>query len=342
MIVSGIGSDYWSIRNRLKNELSKKALVPSILIHPFEKQEIKCKVVGRPKLTETFGELGVARFSVVLQKCEDKIYPVASVDNTSLISNAMLDTFSKCEAVVATVKTTSGFVSSYQKLSEKLNAVYQVFYDAKRKVNMATAYVNTINATIVGFRNGINNFIALPEKMSKAVTNLFNTVLFTATNPLDNITFQKLLFGFGAADELLSNITVEHIEINRNNKILNNAINANSLAVCYGSLVGISFDTQDDLDATRSALNAQYESIYEDLDFDTQGSLTSLYALANSYLDTLDVDRVVSFNVDSTPLSVAVYNLYGDLANYDKISRLNKLSNNVMADGTIKIIAQES
>lgn len=341
LIVAGIEEDYWKARNALKNALSKRTLEPATLIHPFERIEIKCKVVGRVELTETINEIGVARFSVTFQKCQEKIYPVAATDNTAQIDNAMKETMEICEASVTKVKTSSGFVNSYEELSKKLNNIYQVYYDAKKTINMTTAYINTVNSTILGFRSNINKLISLPDQLAKSITGLFNTIAFVATNPIDNITFQKALFGFGSTDEVFSILTAENNEINNNNKIMNNAINANSLAIAFGSMSLISFNTQDELDATRKLLNDQFDSIYEDLDYDTQNALSLLSSLSNSYLDTIDADRVITFNVDLTPLSVAVFNLYGDTDNYEKISKLNRLENDIMADGTIKVIAQD-
>ena len=339
LIVYGVGEDYYSQRNALKSELEKKAIKVGTLIHPFQ-GTVKCKVVGEPELTETFTDLGIAYFAVTFQQCSDKIYPVSSTDNTAQIASMMSDTLAMCEASVAAVKASSGFVNSFTKLKNKLTAVSDAFNAAKAKINIATSYVDKVNSTILKFRNDVNRLIALPGELASSITGLFNTVHFVATKPLDNINFQKQLFGFGSLDGVLSSLTVEYIEINKNNKIINNAIRANSLALCFGTLPGVTFDTQDDLDATRKALNDQFDLIYEDLDFDIQNSLSNLSALANAYLDTVDTDRVVDFDAELAPLSVICYNLYGNTENADKISKLNRLENNVMAQGTLKVIAE--
>lgn len=330
-------NEYKSWRDALKAALSLKTT--GVLKHPID-GEIRCKVVGRPELIDSFAELGKSTFNVTFQKCSEKIYPVVSSDNSAEITSSVQTVLEFSDTYIKEkFNVRSDFVNSYQEAQNKINSISDVFDLAKGKVSIVTDYIDGINSSILKFRNDVNRLIGVPSDLAASITGLFNTINFVTSKPLDNITMLKQMFNFGQNDTNFSTLTVENKEINSNNLIINNAIKANSLALAYGCLVGIDFDTQDDLNSVRSTLNNQFDDIYENLSFEVKNSLSILSSLANIYLDTLDVDSVVDFNAELAPLSVICYNLYGSLDNYSKIRSVNKLDNNVCVKTTIKVIA---
>ena len=337
LIIYGVkGDEYLSRRNALKRELSRKGT--GVLVHPFE-GEIRCKVVGRPELTETMTELGQARFSVTFQKVSEKVYPMPDKDVTANIS-------AEVDALMASInndvannfKTSSGFVDSYNTAKGKMNGVTDLFLKCQKNVAVATKYIDGINSGVLKFRNNINRFLTLPSKLAGSITGLFNTLKFVTEKPLDNIVLFRQMFNFGQKDDTYPPLTVENIEISKNNLVINNAIKAGSYAMACSVLPAVEFDTDDELAYWRGILNQQAEDIYEGLSFDVRNSLDVLKSTVNQYLDTLEVDRIIEFEVQSSPLTVVCYNLYGNLEKYDKIKRLNRLDDTIIVDGIIKVV----
>lgn len=326
------GSGLIEKRRRLKDALKQGK--DGTLIHPYE-GEINCAVLSA-RVNDNDRNLGISRFTVVFQKTTATPQPTESANNTAGILGAINSFLSESENTIDFI--TNNYSPNAIAQASKLNNVFDTFDSAVRLTYKVADKANEFNQELDDFKRKINVYVSTPSVLKDAFTSLFNSFNFIAEDSVEQLRLWTSFFQFGDDDREIDETTLERKERASNNRIINNAMKANSLALAYGTIVEIEPATSDDVDNLRQLVEDQYEAIKEDLDNDVVNALDDVRELTLNYMDNLDVANVVTYDTQSTSLVLLTHALYGNQDNYDTLNDLNKFDDPAFIQGEVDVI----
>jgi len=164
--------DYFADRDNLIKQLKRPGF--GLLVHPFYGTK-KVGLVGRFRISETFAEGGVARFSLTFTEIQEKLLPKKLNNFLDKIDNAMNKAFDKVGDVFNKVYTTTGAFMSVTEstIGASLNIMNTTLTGIQ---SLPTKVLNQVQKNITQIRNGISDLISFPKDMFNAVKDSANSI----------------------------------------------------------------------------------------------------------------------------------------------------------------------
>ncbi len=123
---------------------------------------------------------------------------------------------------------------------------------------------------------------------------------------------------------------------------MKSSVRTTALSYAYVNAVQVEFDTTNDLDLVQNELEAQYITVRDDqiVSNATQEQLDRTRVQAIKTLDNARVTskQIITVNTPRIPLSVLLYQWYGNTDLFDVIAELNNVKENAFVEGDIKIL----
>ena len=85
-------------------------------------------------------------------------------------------------------------------------------------------------------------------------------------------------------------------------------------------------------------LETEYSSLVGDLDDDLTEAIENVRIRFREFYQSLEVDKVITVDVNTQPATQLAFNYYGDLSKYDELVDLNSSINPVELEGSIKVV----
>jgi prophage DNA circulation protein len=328
-------SDYKQNRDRFISVLESKGA--GILVHPTFGQ-INCAVDGYT-IDENISHINRADFSVNFREVSEPIKPAATQNNIPKIENIAVDTISKVSTDIENnYNVSSGNFANFETVKAKAETIVDKFSEISEQVEKRTEFFNDFANTVREFDSKINSIIVQPLTYATEMKNLFDGIRLIASDPAERFLMFTKLFNFGSDDMDIKSDTSFKIERKENNKIINNAINSNSLAYAHATLKEIELQNEDEFNRYNELLNNQWELLQgSDLDTDVRENILDLRAEVEKYIDTLNLPELITVETLETSPTILSYQYYGDTSRDNQISTLNALKDYGVISGDITL-----
>lgn len=255
-----------------------------------------------------------------------------------------------------------GLVGNFQDAQDMLNDVSEAFDDVTAVVTAVTTQINQYAANINAFTAKINQLIALPQDLANSVKGIFSTVnaLFASVEDTYKAFTEGGFFDFGDGSAGVPQTTQGRVQRAQNRDVINQAVQGFALGFAYVNAAQIQFQTVEDIDAVSVQLDEQYTkliaapsvalpgiatpsvaaAVVNGLSVESITALTDLRTLANALLDDqrTEAKKVITVDVQTTPMSVIAYRYYGNTDLADTLLKLNSIKGAAFVNGPIKIL----
>jgi len=248
------------------------------------------------------------------------------------------------------------FSTKYDTLQEKvqegkdlvqqgINATQNTAIALRNASNLAVSTVDTVNDFISSANELIDSaetLVRTPAVLSEKITNTFVNLQNTFDNAGDLFNVAKNLANFSlstggdnsSATKQQEQKNAETFEIN---------IKANALALQYLASGNIDYQTQEDLFDIQKQLQDSWELLPDNIRTNTSlyNRLQEMKIATARYLQGLAVSLpfTTTIDINSQPLTMLHYNLYGNTNNVDLLFTLNTNITDAQAmSGNIKIL----
>lgn len=305
-------------------------------------------VSGECQLNESITELGRASISIAFYVDDAVGVPVNS---TTLISQvqSQSDVFSSQIAfdIDDGFNVSPSSLGNFQDAFSKLGVIYDTFnsaIDSSRKiVSQAARFKQNLDVFRSSARGLIYNPINEILSLSGSIINLFDGVTSLFENPNDSYEAYKSIFTFENNDIDFPLDTFSRIERQQNRDVINTAIQSLALNYAYVEAASIDFELTTDLERVQTELEDQYIAIRE-ANLISNEALEQLERVRVLALEKIDQGRVATRNIieietETIPLSVLVYQYYGNNDLFETITTLNNIKQNAFVSGTVKMLA---
>lgn len=318
-----VGADYFTARDALIEALEESG--PGLLIHPYYGRRMVA-LANPARISESFDEGGLARFSLDFVEAGENAQPTARTDTQSLVDvsadqalGAIADDFSG----VFSVDGQPEFVEvSALGLAKNVMAALDA---ARQGMIPDLSVLSEYTSAASGVLGSLNSLIRTPADLAGSLLGLFAGLRGLARNPLSSLAAVRNLFGYG--DKLKS---VPTTTLARRQQSANQA-----------ALVSLTRRAAV-IEAARAASQADYESydqavalrdeLADRLDIEGETASEPVYVALSALRVAVvrditrrgaDLARVSQARLPATlPALVAAYQLYGDARrDADLISR---------------------
>jgi len=313
------------------------------LIHPIHKKQNV--VVKSYNVNDTIRELGIVRFSIVFEKASKNRFPVEQQGNKGKIAKFVEDLKEKID------KNFGDKFKSVKGNLEKLNNATDSIKRASREIKRVTALIEGSADGFSSFVTSINEIINTagglvqsPSELSNKLRTAFDNLEGAFDNALSMFNITKNLSPFNAASEIspVGNSNTS-IDIRANQKLINDYISLNSLAIGYEQASLIDYTDLDQLNNIKEDLENSFKNLPDNLDREIYNSLLDIRSTTINYLNSLllSLPRIIDYKTQPNNLICIVYNFYGNLDNLETIRRLNKIKDTSRVSGVIKMLSYE-
>ncbi len=332
--------DYYAQRDALLRVLEDGQ--KGVLTHPTF-GDIENVINGQWTLNESINELGRAKLTVPFEVDDATGVPRQSgalPARTATLANAVI-----AQATTDLANTYSVDINLSGNFSDAIANVLNV----SEAFTQAAALAEPIADRIADFRSTLNTFtqqvgalVQAPANLAGNVNGLFEDLntLFSAPETLLG-SFQ-LLADFGADDPVTPPSTVARTERTANRDTLRANMRLQSLSYSYLNAAQVSFETTDSLDEAVALLETRY------IDLRTNQAITDealelldrLRVQANATLDEARVNTrsIITIETPRKPLSVLVYEYYGNTELVDIIAEINNIKFNAFVSGEVRML----
>ena len=336
-IITDSDGQYFQRRNALINVLEERD--GGILSHPFFG---KVKVLPEKyTISESFTELGRAEFSMVFYRAEDKVVPLPDAYTDFNVQEKKKSVIKSVgDEIVSKFSVNRGFPFNFSSAAALLAQTVAIFSEITTTFDRALGEVDNFSRNLNDFRNGIFRLINLPSQLVGTLDNLYNSAMALFQTPEEAFLSLEKFFTSGDNAPIILRTTIERIERLANRNLIKQYLQVGALAYAYGASVEIDFFTVREIDVYLGKLNTQYDKVFPVLtNNDIADNLRSLRGIASEFFDKerLNVKRIVSFETQPTTLQELTYRLYGNLDNFDRLAKLNSITNPDFISGTLEI-----
>lgn len=331
--------DYYQKREEMLFVLEQKA--SGVMVHPTF-GVLSNVIAGEYELSESITELGRATIKVTFFLDEQSGVPVLSRSSAAQVAQARND------AIISSEENLEENYSVTQlNLQDSVNQIRDLAALFESSQNIGDPNPQRASELRVLARDTSTNaadFAANPELLAQRVTALMDAVINLSDDPRRNDEALQQIFEFGDDDPEINPTTQILIDRKRNRDTLRGMVKAEALSYSYVATSEITYDTTMELDFRRQDLEAQYSQV-RDEDIVDNASLEQLDRARVTNGDVLDIKRVssksvVTVNTPRMPLSVLVFDYYGNTDNLDAISTLNGVTDSSQVEGEVKILAE--
>ena len=248
------------------------------------------------------------------------------------------------------------FSTKYDTLQEKvqegkdlvqqgINATQNTAIALRNASNLAVSTVDTVNDFISSANELIDSaetLVRTPAVLSEKITNTFVNLQNTFDNAGDLFNVAKNLASFNLSTGGNNSSATKQQE-QKNAETFEINVKANALALQYLASGNIDYQTQEDLFDIQKQLQESWELLPDNIRTNTNlyNRLQEMKIATARYLQGLAVSLpfTTTIDINSQPLTMLHYNLYGNLDNVDLLFTLNtNIADAQAMSGNIKIL----
>lgn len=295
-------------------------------------------------ISESITDLNVATYTIILKKADLNIFPTASTGNKTLL-NRLKDQLTVNQKAFfdnafSIAKTgIEGFNYAKDTLENLTTTIKSVVSTINGGVDEVADFVNDIQ----DFQNSISSLIQTPSNLSTRLNIIFDNVSLITDNFEDLFRININLIGIGGLRSPLGGSSSRISSINDNNKTLYSFSDVACISTAFQASTNIDYSNQDQLDSISKQLNDSYNSIFDNIQDDlVLDDLVSIRNQTRLILENirLNLAKIVTIRVNSIPVTVLAYKLYGDTTRDQEILSLNKIEDPAFIQGEIRVLSK--
>lgn len=315
-----------------------------ILVHPFAGvlEKMSCRVFT---VSENFTEFGIATFTMTFTFSEEESSPERDVVSSEEVSTQRLTTMQVIQdALSGDYFVDNSLTGSFSNALDGLNNFIESFDEAIDGYDFLTNEINSLSSQIIEFNNNIASLVQTPVNLAQSIYNLYitaNNAFPAASQTLD---MMKRLFFFESNDKPLIQVdTAAQNEINNNITVLNNSVNAMSLANAYYQMTVVEYTNTDEIEKQEKDLEDQYDALSNssDLSAEVRRALNDLRYSATQAISEIKTTTpdLIDINIkNEIPLRKLEYMYYGENTRTESLISINKLQNIDFVSGDLEIL----
>ena len=326
--ITGITSSpfYLENRNALQQALEQPGI--GILVHPFFGI---VNVTADPyTLSEDDSELGIATFSMTFRVSDENIFPAYIEKSLDLINDLTDGAASKVISEITTGFSVSPvYPNNFTESLSNLGDITKSFSGLTNSVNASEDAKNDYNAKVSAFAENKVPNINSPASLGSNLVDLFDTANDLGTIEAERFNINKYFFGYIFDETHINPLTSQRIERMKNTELLASAMNMVALSYAYKSAVTMTYVTDQDIDIVTKYLEGQYQYFVNNNNFSTDAmdALNSLRSEVRRFFkdERLNVYNITTITTKEIPLTILVYNYYGNVDNAEDLMFFNEI-----------------
>jgi len=284
-------------------------------------------------------QLGITSFSIVFEEAD---LPV--VGKISSNSNFLSGLRNLAGNNVAN-KLSSAWEGA-TKIKENFDTANQMIGDTGRQIGRAASLVAGAGDGVNDFATSINeivnntqSLVNSPSILAQRLSNSFNALEVAFDNAQDVFDSVTSLIGF-KNDVATSGSGNTRKSTLSNQRLINNLVSVNAIAIAYDQAGKVSYGNQDDLNKNITILENAFKNL-SGLDRDTVSELQKIRIEFQKITNNLSISlpKVSNFTTNKIPLNVLTYQLYGSLDKKEALNNLNNFRDTSEVSGIIKILS---
>ena len=313
-----------------------------VLTHPTF-GDIENVINGQYTLTEKLTEIGRAQISIPFEVNDAPGIPQESGDLASQVQTLSDALNAQLTADLGdSYSVNKNLSGNFSDALDNLDNVAAQFRAAGEFAESTTENITRFRSSVNTFSASIGSLIDTPASLATSISGLFEDLNNLYEAPETLLGAFELLFSFGDDDPVVNPNTVSRVERKRNRDLIRANIRVQALSYAYLSAAESDYQTTEDLDLVQDDLEAQYLDAREN-QLLTNEALEELDRLRVQAQKSLDVARVharsiITVETPLKPLSVLVYEYYGDTSLVGIIAELNNINQNAFVEGEIRIL----
>lgn len=339
IISDKVEQDYFTYRDTLLAALESRGT--GELIHPLYGR-IENVAVTTFDFNEQYSQFGETIVSVNFEVSTNQGVPVTSGNVVTEIEGdnaAVVDAVD--DDIGENFSITEAFTENFGAAVDKVNEIIDETIEATSFIGETAATLNEFASQIGELSANINSLVTQPLALAQSITSLFQSMggLYASARA----TFSTFVnfFGFGDIDIPFKQDTAGRIERQRNNDVLNGAVNAMALGYAYLSVSRLEFETVADVDAVASQLDGQFERVMNGGASDEVKQ--NVIDIRINVLDLLDQARISAsqlIEVQTTPTTTRLLSFayYGTDEQGGEIAELNNIADVSFVEGNVTVL----
>lgn len=341
-ITAVISGNLYSLRKKaLEQALQKPGI--GIYVDPQDGR-VNVVVAQQPIVTYDDQRVGECEIKIEFEEATPAIYPVDAGDNISKILEQVNVALDSVETAIQDIFNVSDrYRYNIDSAANILTRIQSQFSNVTAPFINVSDSSNQFLKTLDDFGDNIFNNIKAPKLLGTALIGLFNESDELGSTPSDKLKIANGFFNFDSGKDEFISKTTQSIEREKNRKCLNSAVNYSALVNAYKNAVDIDYQSIEELDQYISLLEDQYLYVIQNsgLDVDSINELTSLRNEMRKFFDrlSLNIYSITTINTQPCNLISVIYSYYGDLANKEKIVKINGIANSAIVSGDLKIFS---
>jgi len=300
--------------------------------------------VGVWEMSHRINNLGRPIFTIPFEQTETSIFPIPIQDNSSQITQTAQKVLEDTQiAIENDYKNPTNIFQNIQDAGNKIISFIDDVESESRNLSLLSQNISEFSNIINSIKADINAIVVSPFEVALSINSVFQVTQTLFTNPIEVFSFYEGLFAFGDDDIEIQNLSQTRADLITNRIVLNDNIQASSLALAYQSIVSIDFQNTDILHTIRDSLEDEFQRINnkKNIDFDVKELLFDLRDEAEIFLERQEtiLPNVETVRVYNIPISALVYQYYGNLDRTQQILDINpNITNPSFFDGQINIL----
>lgn len=334
---------YQQVRDELLDALELGG--PGLLVHPFY-GELRGIVARTWSISESMSSLGFSNITMTFEVSneaeegapEEQPTTQAGVDREN---EALQDETG--DDIGKRFEITESFAGNFKAATDKVNAAIQAVEDATDPLEQLADEIDAYNAELASITADVINLVQAPLELADSLTGIMATVRNLYNSPVNALKAFANIFDFGDADTMPAQTTAARIERQKNDDVINGAMQVMALGYSYSLAAESEFPTVDEIDDAAQALEAQYKKMVaaDQMNPDQVEALNVLRLTTRSFFQAQRLTRpkVITVRTSKTSAQLLAYRYYGSTELADTISKLNDLRDpaNIPA-GDVKIL----
>jgi hypothetical protein len=332
--------DYYTWRDSFKRALDQEG--PGILIHPLYGSRMVSAL--NYTITESQRDLGICRISVIFSEGVNNIYPQQSGNNAGIINNLAVNGISGIGTNIQDYITNANISSVvYNDLIGKGYQASAAFNGISKKYYSNTGTANSFTNAINSFENSVPATVIDSAQYGSTISNLL-----TLSNDYGNSGFLQFsiaqeLFDFGNTD-IPFRVQTNNTNIIQNNRnLINEAMQTGGLINAYRNVPFLDLSDEVRVAEVQQILRAQFKQFesFSTINEELIDIVKTLRVQVSEYLaDAAEAAfRISTIQVNNfIPMSVLVYQYYGNLDNVARIQELNITQDPSFTIGPVQVL----
>lgn len=320
-----IGANYMADRDRLITALETPG--SGTLVHPTY-GAMRVSLNGRPRISESTSEGGMARFSLPFRIAGDNKYPAASTAAGTIVAD---------QAVAARSAVQAGF-------ARRFTVAVRPAYVASAAVELANDLLNlsrslaavvpaglgsaSLFADIQALGTGLAALVRVPVDLAAQSMSLIASLGTLSSDPLSIIGLYRGMFDFGSGLQPVPLTTGNRRQQADNQAAFVELVTTTAVIEACAASADVEFTSNQDAQQLRDELVERLDLLMETAEDDIYNALLDLRhaVIADIHTRGTDLARIVSYTpVATLPALVVAYQIYGDATQCDNLVARNHI-----------------